>query len=189
VRRLTELVLRHRRLVLVTWLVLFVLGGFGVSKVGSLLSNRFSVPGADSERGLNILRDRFHERSDGAFTLVAQPSGGTLDAAAVEAAAQRGATAVTGGKAGPVLHAGGGVAYVQIQTVLENAKASDRTPQIRATIGQIPGAHLYLTGFPTIVRALLVPATMKLLGHWNWYLPDGVRRALRLRPAPVPSRS
>jgi RND superfamily putative drug exporter len=35
----------------------------------------------------------------------------------------------------------------------------------------------------TIVRALLVPATMKLLGRWNWYLPDGVRRALRLEPA------
>jgi RND superfamily putative drug exporter len=36
----------------------------------------------------------------------------------------------------------------------------------------------------TIVRALLVPAAMKLLGHWNWYLPDGVRRAMRLAPAP-----
>jgi uncharacterized membrane protein YdfJ with MMPL/SSD domain len=33
----------------------------------------------------------------------------------------------------------------------------------------------------TIVRAILVPATMKLLGKWNWYLPEKVRRALRLR--------
>jgi RND superfamily putative drug exporter len=32
----------------------------------------------------------------------------------------------------------------------------------------------------TIVRAILVPATMKLLGQWNWYLPERVRRALRL---------
>jgi uncharacterized membrane protein YdfJ with MMPL/SSD domain len=24
----------------------------------------------------------------------------------------------------------------------------------------------------TIVRAVLLPATMKLLGHWNWYLPS-----------------
>jgi trehalose monomycolate/heme transporter len=39
----------------------------------------------------------------------------------------------------------------------------------------------------TIVRAILVPATMKLLGNWNWYLPDSVRRALRLRrPQVVP---
>jgi uncharacterized membrane protein YdfJ with MMPL/SSD domain len=34
----------------------------------------------------------------------------------------------------------------------------------------------------TVVRMVLVPATMKLLGDWNWYLPDGVRRALRLPP-------
>ncbi|MFN2617423.1 MAG: MMPL family transporter, partial [Thermoleophilaceae bacterium] len=33
----------------------------------------------------------------------------------------------------------------------------------------------------TVVRAILVPATMKLLGDWNWYLPDRVRRVLRLR--------
>ncbi len=39
----------------------------------------------------------------------------------------------------------------------------------------------------TIVRALLVPATMKLLGDWNWYLPDGVRRFMRLAPSPRPS--
>jgi RND superfamily putative drug exporter len=34
----------------------------------------------------------------------------------------------------------------------------------------------------TVVRALLVPALMKLLGDWNWYLPERVRRALRLAP-------
>jgi RND superfamily putative drug exporter len=26
----------------------------------------------------------------------------------------------------------------------------------------------------TIVRAVLLPATMKLLGDWNWYLPKGL---------------
>jgi RND superfamily putative drug exporter len=35
----------------------------------------------------------------------------------------------------------------------------------------------------TIVRAILVPATMKLLGDWNWLLPERVRRVMRLRPA------
>ena len=33
----------------------------------------------------------------------------------------------------------------------------------------------------TIVRVLLVPSLMKLLGDWNWYLPERVRRAMRLR--------
>jgi len=28
----------------------------------------------------------------------------------------------------------------------------------------------------TIVRALLVPATMKLLGRWNWWAPAPLRR-------------
>jgi len=37
----------------------------------------------------------------------------------------------------------------------------------------------------TIVRAILVPATMKLLGRWNWYLPERVRRAMRLRAPQV----
>jgi putative drug exporter of the RND superfamily len=32
----------------------------------------------------------------------------------------------------------------------------------------------------TLVRSILVPATMKLLGRWNWYLPERVRRALRV---------
>jgi uncharacterized membrane protein YdfJ with MMPL/SSD domain len=27
----------------------------------------------------------------------------------------------------------------------------------------------------TLVRAVLLPATMKLLGDWNWYLPKRLR--------------
>jgi RND superfamily putative drug exporter len=30
----------------------------------------------------------------------------------------------------------------------------------------------------TVVRALLVPATMRLLGRWNWWLPEGLARRL-----------
>src|SRR5450759_4312558 len=44
----------------------------------------------------------------------------------------------------------------------------------------------------TLVRALLVPAAMKLLGRWNWYLPEPVRRAMRLhvvRRESQPARS
>jgi putative drug exporter of the RND superfamily len=28
----------------------------------------------------------------------------------------------------------------------------------------------------TVVRTLLVPATMKLMGHWNWWAPAWMRR-------------
>jgi putative drug exporter of the RND superfamily len=33
----------------------------------------------------------------------------------------------------------------------------------------------------TVVRALLVPATMRLLGHWNWWIPVRVERWLASR--------
>jgi RND superfamily putative drug exporter len=36
----------------------------------------------------------------------------------------------------------------------------------------------------TIVRALLVPATMRLLGVWNWWLPERLRRWLERVPLP-----
>jgi putative drug exporter of the RND superfamily len=37
----------------------------------------------------------------------------------------------------------------------------------------------------TVVRALLVPALIALLGKWNWWLPRPLRRLLRV-PAPTP---
>jgi RND superfamily putative drug exporter len=37
----------------------------------------------------------------------------------------------------------------------------------------------------TIVRALLVPSAMKLFGQWNWYLPPGVARLVRVEPSPL----
>ncbi|HET9615497.1 MAG TPA: MMPL family transporter, partial [Candidatus Limnocylindrales bacterium] len=37
----------------------------------------------------------------------------------------------------------------------------------------------------TVVRALLVPATMRLLGHWNWWLPSGLRRVPRIETAGI----
>jgi putative drug exporter of the RND superfamily len=34
----------------------------------------------------------------------------------------------------------------------------------------------------TIIRGVLLPATMKLLGRWNWYLPRGLHWLPRLQP-------
>jgi len=49
----------------------------------------------------------------------------------------------------------------------------------------------------TIVRAVLLPATMKLLGDWNWYLPrwlewlphleHGGSETIKAPAAPTPS--
>jgi RND superfamily putative drug exporter len=37
----------------------------------------------------------------------------------------------------------------------------------------------------TVIRALLVPALIALLGKWNWWLPHPLQRLLRV-PAPAP---
>ena len=43
----------------------------------------------------------------------------------------------------------------------------------------------------TVIRGVLLPATMKLLGDWNWYLPKWLKRLPRVtaEPAPTPARS
>ena len=35
----------------------------------------------------------------------------------------------------------------------------------------------------TVIRALLVPAIMRLMGRWNWWLPPGIARLLRTAPS------
>jgi RND superfamily putative drug exporter len=35
----------------------------------------------------------------------------------------------------------------------------------------------------TIVRALLVPSAMKLFGKWNWWMPAGLARIVRVEPS------
>jgi uncharacterized membrane protein YdfJ with MMPL/SSD domain len=146
----TDFVVAHRGRILAVWLVLFVLGGFAAANLGGLLSNRFSVPGSESERGLELLKDRMGDRADGAFTLVATGVDGAADRAAVEAAAARAARAVSGGKAGPLQNAGGRVAYLQIATPLENQEAARITPELRSAIGAVEGVTTYLSGYPAI---------------------------------------
>jgi uncharacterized membrane protein YdfJ with MMPL/SSD domain len=140
-------VIRHRGAIIAGWLVLLVLGFAATINLGGLLTNRFSVPGSDSERGLDLLKDRLHQRSDGAFTLVAR---GPVDPAAVEAAARRGARVLPDGRAGAPLRAATNVVYVQIETSLENQDAQKKTPAVRNAIGKVPQAQTYLTGFPAL---------------------------------------
>jgi RND superfamily putative drug exporter len=89
--RWTGFVIAHRKRIVAAWLVLFVLGGYAATHLGGLLSNRFSVPGAESERGLNLIKERMGDRSDGSFTLVATGVDTPAAKAAVTAATVRAA--------------------------------------------------------------------------------------------------
>ena len=66
---------------------------------------------------------------------------------------------------------------------------------LRTAIGKF-GGTLAKTPAPelgaTVIRALLVPALMRLMGEANWWMPNWTRTALRLpreplvEPAPDP---
>ena len=150
----TRRVIKNRKKIIVAWVVLLVAGGWGAANVGNLLTNRFSVPGSDAERGLDLLKDRFDERGDGAFTLVFQADRTVANSPAfrreAEAAAVKAAGAIDDAHAGPVLPSSRTTAYVQISTPLENADAADETPDVRAAIPDIPGVTTYLSGYPAI---------------------------------------
>src|SRR3954452_548689 len=148
--RWVDTVIAHRKRILAAWVVLFLLGGFAAANLGGLLSNRFSVPGAESERGLELIQQRMGDRSDGAFTLVAEGVGSRAERAEVERVAHQAARTVRRAKAGPLLNAGDGVVYAQISTPLENSDAAQLTPRLRGAIGHPPGITTHLSGYPAI---------------------------------------
>ncbi|HWE60970.1 MAG TPA: MMPL family transporter, partial [Chloroflexota bacterium] len=65
------------------------------------------------------------------------------------------------------------------------------------SLGSSPGTEIKIlaTGLAvgilldaTVIRMLLVPALLSLFGRWNWWLPAGVARVLRVQPSPLAPR-
>jgi uncharacterized membrane protein YdfJ with MMPL/SSD domain len=149
-------IIRHRKKVLLAWVVLLLLGFAASSKIGDLLTNRFSAPGTEAEAGRDVLFERFGEKgSDGNFTLVFQGKRGISTASpefleAANAAVRRAARVVEGAQPTPLQEAGPNVSYAVIATPLEQADAQNETEPMRDAIGEVPGATTYLSGFPAI---------------------------------------
>jgi RND superfamily putative drug exporter len=149
--RWTRFVIAHRKRFLLAWLICVVVAGTASAGLGDLLSNRFSLPGAEAEKGFNILKDKFGQQGEG-YTLVVLKRPGVSDRAVTRAtqfAADRGAKPVKG-SAGEVRPVGRNLLIADINTPLELKEASDATPKVRNAIGRIPGVRFYLTGAPAI---------------------------------------
>ncbi len=67
-----------------------------------------------------------------------------------------------------------------------------------AALASAPGTDIKVLGTAlgvgilidaTLVRALLVPALVSVLGRWNWWLPEGLAKVLRVEPSPLAPRS
>src|SRR5215208_5549328 len=93
--------IRFRWAVLAVWLVLFAAAGFASMGLSDLLTNRFVLPGAESEKTGDVLEAHFGQKPEGAFTIVVQGAPGSAEklVAATDAAARRAAAALPTGKA------------------------------------------------------------------------------------------
>jgi len=149
VARWTRFVLRHRRVVLLSWLVVLLAGGYADTKLSPLLSNSFAVPGTDSERVRTLLEQHFGDRPDGAFTVVFQVRS-SRDPALV-ARLQRDVAGASGvvptGKPTQLIVAGRHVVYGDIVSTLTIAKAKGYSDDVVRALGRPAGVeHTYLTG-------------------------------------------
>jgi uncharacterized membrane protein YdfJ with MMPL/SSD domain len=143
----TRFVLRHRWLVLATWLVVFVASGWASSQLGDLLTNRFLLPGTDTERAENILEDGFGQRSAGSFTLVVKGDGNAETLIPqVQVAATRAAAKLPTGRLVSTQALSDDVVAATIVSSLDPADAKSHTEAMRVAVGTIPGAETYLTG-------------------------------------------
>ena len=148
--------IRFRWAVLVVWLVLFAAAGYASMGLSDLLTNRFVLPGAESERTGDVLEAHFGQKPEGAFTIVVQGAPGSAPklVAATDAAARRAASALPTGKAVGAEPASDSVVTARIVSGLQPADAKSHTDAMREAAGSIPGARLYVTGQSAIEHDL-----------------------------------
>jgi RND superfamily putative drug exporter len=153
--RLTRVVLRRRWPVLAAWGAIFAVSAVASLGLSDLLTNRFILPGTDTHRAELVLEERFGQRSTGSFTVVAASAGrAEVLVPRVREAAERAAAELPTGRLVSVLPVTDDVVVAQIVSELEPADSKGRTDRMRAALGQIPGARLYVTGQAAIEHDL-----------------------------------
>jgi uncharacterized membrane protein YdfJ with MMPL/SSD domain len=140
--------IRFRWAVLAAWIVLVVISAIASAGLADLLTNRFVLPGAESEKAGEILEQRFGQKPEGSFTLVARGRPGSAQSliAPTRAAAVRAASALETGRLAAVRPVAGDVVSASIVSQLQPADAKGYTDAMREAAGEIPGAEVYLTG-------------------------------------------
>ncbi len=148
--------LRHRWLVVAVWAVVLVAGGYSNSKLSSLLSNTFTMPGTDSERARTILERHYGDRSDGAFTVVfkVRNAGDPALRARLQAALARAAKRVPSGEPRRLVPGGEHVLYGDIVSTLSIADAKNYTGDVLRALPRGDGVTPYVTGQAAIQHDL-----------------------------------
>jgi RND superfamily putative drug exporter len=146
--RWTRRVIRYRWLVLAAAVVAFVISFMAMSSLNDQFESKAGLPGTDSQRVEDILKQDFGQKSFGNFTLIVRTHGWPAANALphVEVAAANAASVVPTGRVTSVKAVSGTVVAATIATSLDPPDVKDYTPLMRAAIGPLTGADVYLTG-------------------------------------------
>jgi RND superfamily putative drug exporter len=152
---LTRLVLRHRRVVLAAWFVVFLVSGVASAQLAELLTNRFILPGTDTHRVELILEESFGQKATGSFTIVLESEAGAGSLVPrARAAGERASAVLPTSRLVAVEQVSEDVVLAQLVSELEPADSKGYTDAMREAIGEIPGATVYVTGQAAIERDL-----------------------------------
>ena len=154
--RWTRAVLRFRWPIVVGWVAVILVGGYSSTKLRSLLSNTFSVPGTDSERARTILERHFGDRSDGTFNVVFRVRD-TRDSATrerLQRALDRAAKELPTGRSRQLAAAGRHILYGDVVSTLDIADAKGYTDDLYRALPHGGGVESYVTGQAAIQHDL-----------------------------------
>ncbi|HKB21148.1 MAG TPA: MMPL family transporter [Gaiellaceae bacterium] len=146
--RWARTMIRFRWAVLSIWIVAVLAAGAAASGLSDLLTNRFILPGAESQKAADILEQHFGQRPEGSFTLVVKGAPGTATSLVprVRRAAKRAAGAIPTGKVAAVTPVSSSLVTASIVSKQDPADAKGYTDAMRDAAGTIPGTQTYLTG-------------------------------------------
>ena len=155
-QRWASTVIRFRWVVLVTWIVVVAGSVVASSGLNDLLTNRFVLPGAESERAGDILKKHFGQQPEGSFSVVVAGKPGMAQTLVgpTREVATRAAAALKTGKLESVRPVSGDVVTASIVSQLQPADAKAYTKAMREAAGEIPGATIYVTGQSAIEHDL-----------------------------------
>jgi uncharacterized membrane protein YdfJ with MMPL/SSD domain len=146
--RFARTMIRFRWYVLGAWIVVVLASGMASAGLNDLLTNRFVLPGAESEKAGDILKEHFGQQPEGSFSVVVKGKPGSAQSLVepTKAAAARAAGALKTGKLSEVRAVSADVVSARIVSQLQPADAKSYTGAMREAAGDIPGATLFLTG-------------------------------------------
>ena len=85
VARLAAWTMRHRRIVLISWVVLLIGVSVAANAVGTRQATNFSLPGTDTQRALDLLQREFPAQAGDTDQIVFRATSGRVDAAGIRA--------------------------------------------------------------------------------------------------------